>query len=304
MIDPLLTMLLSPNTARVSIRYININGTDSYSNCDSKDYNGSTDSDCKKVYAVSNINGNVMYHVTDGSSSPKLLKNKWFMFSKLGGNDKKDSKVVNTTASITENFNVVTRKNVTNMKVESISLCSESDKISNVKLFVNPLSASRELCPEGASGSYTKLESETYKDKSSSESLSSGNGLVVSNIADRDSGFESHLEIGNGKSGDFKLGKHLEPSLNNVAPVKNSSKLYKSQSFDEKISASKESDHVSLVHSWSYSISDSDNLNAELELSTTAEDYFKGEDQFVVQEVSFDLKIFNFAIIFLFVVRF
>lgn len=73
-----------------------------------------------------------------------------------------------------------------------------------------------------------------------------------------------------------------------VAPLIIAPKLPKSHSFDEKrCAANNDEMENSLVHSWSYCISDSDHLNAEheLEISTSAEEFFNRSDNAVVTEI-------------------
>ncbi|KAJ8938330.1 hypothetical protein NQ318_007043 [Aromia moschata] len=287
-VNPVLLKLLSSNTARVSIRHVNIQDADTQSDVTSQDNNKMEDSQAKKVYAVSSINGNIMYHLTDGPS-PKPPKKKWFTFSKAG--KKYSSSVINMTTSITEDSNIVTKKN---KDFKSFNVSPKLDKTSkgNVKLIINPLS-SKEVYPTGLDGSYSKLDSH-----SSMESLSSNEDSPIKiNLdgcsGDRDSGFDSLKNksqsellsmITNGKEFTTKaLLESMEPisdgikahSVNGNVPL---GKIPKSHSFDEKINNIKANDiENSLVQSWSYCISDSSNLHCELELSKSAEDFFKNK---------------------------
>lgn len=308
-INPLLTKLLAPRTARISIRHVNIHDSDSQSEQNVQEHQTSDDKAAKKVYAVSNVNGNIMYHITD-EPSPKPPKKKWYLFSKAG---KKYTQVVNMTASLTENLNIVTKRNKDFKNQDASPTFSRNSK-NNVKLFINPLS-SKEIYSDGLDGSYTKLDPNESQ-RSSSESLSSdltqcdspetpfpsyeAPPSMQSRTTDRDSGFESLVRqksqtesIGsNSKTSETakrNLLEHLEPISDGIKtdPVENGVKLPKSQSFDEKSNCEKVEDlqNGALVHSWSYCISDSDNLNAELEISTSAEDFFKGGDHAIVSEV-------------------
>ena len=105
-LNPILLKLLSPSTVRISIQNINIQDTDFQINLEQPDSQKIDDAQARKVYAVSNVNGNVMYHVTD-DPDPKPLKKKWYMFNR---NNKKLSQVVNTTSSLTDSSSVVTKK--------------------------------------------------------------------------------------------------------------------------------------------------------------------------------------------------
>lgn len=151
-INPLFTILLSPATARISIRHINIHNADLQSEISAQDVQRLEDAKAKKIYAISSVNGNIMYHITDDANS-KPAKRKSFLFSKAG---KKTVGVVNMTTSITENASIVTKKNKDFKNVE-VSPNMERNAKSNVKLFINPLS-SKEIYPNGLTGSYTKLE--------------------------------------------------------------------------------------------------------------------------------------------------
>lgn len=294
-INPILLKLLASNTARVSIRHVNIQDSDTQSDVTSQDNNKMDDAQAKKIYAVSSVNGNIMYHVTDGPS-PKPPKKKWFAFSKTG--KKYSSSVINMTTSITEDSNIVTKKNK-DFKAFNVSPKLDKGSKGNVKLIINPLS-SKEVYPTGLDGSYSKLESH-----SSLESLSSSNEYTQSNddnfmkssqdghTGDRDSGFDSlknksHLELllSNGKDFTTKaLLESMEPISDGIKAQAvngniNFGKIPKSHSFDEKINNIKSSDmENSLVQSWSYCISDSANLNCELELSKSAEEFFKGKSE-------------------------
>lgn len=307
-INPLLTKLLAPRTARISIRHVNIHDSDSQSEFNMQEHQTSEDSNTKKVYAVSNVNGNIMYHITD-EPSPKPPKKKWYLFSKAG---KKYTQVVNMTANLTENLNIVTKKN-RDFKSQDLSPNLSHGK-NNVKLFVNPLS-SKEIYPNGIDGSYTKIDPNESQ-RSSSESLSSDltqcdspetpfpsyepPTSIQSRTTDRDSGFESLVRqksqtesIGSSKTSETtkrNLLEHLEPISDGIVTDK-VEKFPKSQSFDDKSNCEKIEDlqNGSLVHSWSYCISDSDNLNAELEISTSAEDFFKGGDHAIVFEILNDI---------------
>lgn len=295
-INPILMKLLTSNTARVSIKHVNIQDSDSQSDVASQDNNKLQDVKAKKIYAVSSVNGNIMYHVTDSPSS-KPAKRKWFTFSKTG---KKFTTAVNMTTSLTEDSNIVTRKN---KDFKGINTSPKLDKeYKQVKLIINPLSA-KEVYPTGMDGSYSKLESPSSLDSLSSSNESTRDSFDDSvtkrypqeNGYDRDSGFDSlkhksHPELTSvtNYSKDFStksLFESIEPISDGIkAEIMNESvsKLPKSHSFDEKMTVDKNGDiEKNLVQSWSYCISDSANIhtNCELELSKSAEDFFKGKSE-------------------------
>lgn len=330
-INPILLKLLAPNTARVSIRYVNIHDSDTQSEITSQDNQKVEDSHSKKIYAVSSVNGNIMYHITD-DPSPKPPKRKWFTFSKSGGgggggNNKKYSPtIIDMTTSIVENSSSCTnnqlvstamKKNNNNKSTPSKLIDKTTSKTvnisgsgSNMKLFINPLSA-KEIYSDGVDGSYSKLE--TNSQKSSMESLPSSNDTtpnsndgIDSLYTDKDSGFDSLVMAGNNSRilqsdlilnslSSKKLLEKFEPisdgikdeELTSCSGVAKSS-LPKSHSFDEKYRChngeariGSDLENLSLVHSWSYCMSDSDNLNAELELSASAEDFFKSQSDII-----------------------
>lgn len=304
-ISPLLTKLLAPRTARISIRHVNIHDSDLQSDQYYQENHISEDKNIKKVCAVSNVNGNIMYHLIE-EPNPKPPKRKWYLFSKAG---KKYTQVVNMTASLTENLNIVTKKNK-DFKNQDTSPNFGKNSKNNVKLFINPLS-SKEIYPDGLDGSYTKLDPNESQ-RSSSESLSSD--LTQGDSPEtpfpsinslRDSGFESLVRQKSQTESTVSSGRASESAKRNILerlePIsdgiktqiakEDDTKLPKSQSFDEKTNCEKMEDlqNGALVHSWSYCISDSDNFNAELEISTSAEEFFKGGDNAIVLEVLNDI---------------
>jgi hypothetical protein len=300
-INPILVKLLAPNTARVSIRHVNINDSDVQSEITTQDNQKVEEYQTKKIYAVSSQNGNIMYHLTTDQDQ-KPTKRKWFTFSK--GGKKYSPTVVNTTTSVMDDLNIVTRKN---KDYKNVQLTPKLDKTAkgNMKVIINPLS-SKEIYPDGLNGSYSKIDLSSSH-RSSSESLSSSNDCTpVSNefksfppegSTDRDSGYDSfiksktQLDILSNSSN--KLLESIEPISDGIKDESlngNAVKIPKSQSFDEKCCGGRNDDmENSLVHSWSYCISDSDNLNAELEISTSAEEFFKRNDNVIVTEIINDI---------------
>nr|XP_022916081.1 protein dopey-1 homolog isoform X1 [Onthophagus taurus] len=276
-LNPILLKLLAPSTSRISIQKISIQDSELQANNGDKDSNKIDDAKAKKIFAISNVNGNVMYHVTD-TPSPKPQKRKWYLFNK---GFKKYNQVINTTTSISENSSVITKKS---KEYKHFEVTSVSDKNrNNVKLFINPLS-SKEIYPNGIDGSYVQLDPHNSQE-SSNESLSSPDLTQSSN---EDSLLSKQYEHQTSRTSESSKNilEHIETISNGVKDSKPTNKLSKSQSFDEKANEKLvEIENLSLVHSWSYSISDSDNLNAELEMSTSAEDFFKDSDNKVVKDV-------------------
>ncbi|GJQ78976.1 hypothetical protein Trydic_g138 [Trypoxylus dichotomus] len=292
LLHPIFMKLLTPSTARVSITNISIQDSEIHVDPNTQDSRKLDDTNAKKIFAISNINGNVLYHVTN-RPSPKPQKKKWYLFSR--GN-KKMAQVVNTTTTFTSNSNVITKKSKDYKNFDGFPNVERSNK-NNVKLFINPLS-SKEIYPNGIDGSYTKIDVNTSQ-KSSSESLSSNNDVTQSSndslsakqyehqsqdLLDRSFNYETSSMVGDRHSFISESRKsileHIEPISDGLKDNKQENcKLAKSQSFDEKSNEKLIGvENLSLVHSWSYSISDSENLHTELELSTSAEDFFNGAD--------------------------
>ncbi|KAF7267207.1 protein DOP1 homolog [Rhynchophorus ferrugineus] len=282
-LNPILTKLLSSNTARVSIRHINIRVGDTQDDNTNQDNQKIEESQSKKVFAVSSINGNIMYHLAE-NSRPKSPKKKWFTFSKSG---KKYASAVNMTTSLVEETNnFVTAKN---KDFKGYNVSPNLDKHSKGNVIINPLS-SKEIYPNGLEGSYSLLDTHN-----SSDSLSSNDNTIsiddsiekkfdksLTGIGDRDSGYDTltinkqseiiNALVDNGKKA---LLESMEPISDGIKAVK----LSKSRSFDEKSNIKADDIENSLVQSWSYCISDSANLHCELEISRSAEEFFKGKDE-------------------------
>ncbi|XP_048525451.1 protein dopey-1 homolog, partial [Dendroctonus ponderosae] len=284
-LNPILLKLLATNTARVSIRHVNIQDGDVQNEQTDQDNQKLEESQTKKIYAVSNVNGNVMYHVTD-SPRPKSPKKKWFTFSKTG---KKYASAINMATILMEDTNSIVTKKNKNFKEYTVLPVLDPQAKGNVKLIINPLSV-KEIYPIGLEGSYARKTSH-----SSLESLSSNDNTISNDDSidrkiygkseslpgDRDSGYDSLNQqrkqseilsalVDNGKKA---LLESMEPISNGIKTVK----LPKSRSFDEKSNI--KPDENSLVQSWSYCISDSANLHGELELSKSAEEFFRGKDK-------------------------
>lgn len=137
-LNPILLKLLSPTTVRISIQNINIQDTDFQVNLEQPDSQKIDEAQARRVYAVSNVNGNVMYHVTD-DPDPKPLKKKWYMFNR---NNKKLPQAVNTMSSLTDSASVVTKKSK-DFKNYDLQMNVERNGKNQVKiLFIYPLTMS------------------------------------------------------------------------------------------------------------------------------------------------------------------
>ncbi|KAL0273816.1 UNVERIFIED_CONTAM: hypothetical protein PYX00_006399 [Menopon gallinae] len=85
LLDPILTMLLDPATARMSILHVSIQHSSANPEAPEQANQG-TDS-ANKIYAISSVDGNVIYHVSNAESAkgvfPKRLKWRWKKESSL-----------------------------------------------------------------------------------------------------------------------------------------------------------------------------------------------------------------------------
>lgn len=307
MINPLFLILLMPNTVRISIIHVHIQKTDDKIDSSVNDQQKLEDLNMKKICAISSINGNVVYHVSENSTVTKPTKLKSFLFSKAG---RKQTGIVNMTTSLTDNSNIVTKKNSDFKNVTDFTNIDESPK-TNVKLFINPLS-SKELYPNGMIGSYTTSKFDSISDgNSSSESLSSSNdnsnslesNVELTKLFDEanDSNIESDIAS---KCIDQKdeeksniipsfASRHINNYIEQIEPIldgitdlaqkeeiktniQKAGKITKSYSLEEKADNEKIDafENGGLVHSWSYSTSDTDKFDTELEISTAADEFF------------------------------
>lgn len=72
LLDPVLLMLLDPVTARMSILHVSIQHSNVGS--EAQEQNIQTDENFNKIYAISSVDGNVIYHVSNSLSEKGLLK--------------------------------------------------------------------------------------------------------------------------------------------------------------------------------------------------------------------------------------
>ncbi|XP_020283145.1 protein dopey-1 homolog isoform X2 [Pseudomyrmex gracilis] len=156
-IDPLLTILLDPSTCRMSVLHVSIQHSNTVLTKNNPVEEKSEIQDdtegTAKIYAISSVDGNVIYHVSDNVDEDK----KW----KKG---KKKKQAINpvkikrifavTTLATGDNCNhYVTEKNQFMKELEVPPSISGNRKIS---VFVNPLSIN---CPENSNDSLTEDDS-------------------------------------------------------------------------------------------------------------------------------------------------
>lgn len=156
-IDPLLTILLDPSTCRMSVLHVSIQHSNTVltktNPVEEKSEIQDDTEGTAKIYAISSVDGNVIYHVSDNVDEDK----KW----KKG---KKKKQAINpvkikrifavTTLATGDNCNhYVTEKNQFMKELEVPPSISGNRKIS---VFVNPLSIN---CPENSNDSLTEDDS-------------------------------------------------------------------------------------------------------------------------------------------------
>lgn len=68
LLDPLLLILLDPDTARLGILHVSIEPSTTEPVPEEKTFD-----DSSKIYAISSVDGNVIYHVSDSNRKGKSL---------------------------------------------------------------------------------------------------------------------------------------------------------------------------------------------------------------------------------------
>lgn len=289
-LDPVFYILLDPSTARLSVLHIRAKTTD--------DINSSNPApeDHKNVYAVSSVNGNLVYHM----DPKKAAKNK-------------TPKQVTAVTSIANqnsksNAKFVTEKNEGDDTV-SIDSSKEKPSIQNMSVYVNPLSANQseintdfdeyfeetngnslDFSVDGSEATLRSLESsnsdpKTVKNKPTEQELKSGsyginNALKISSLDLLNISDTIFTKVSDGKSvprvhrGSFSsegistLSSTEDPEMC-IVNVENSG----------------------MVRSWSFPGKDLDN-SSDLDESTAAEDYFNAGNQetlAIVEDILGDL---------------
>nr|XP_050849506.1 protein dopey-1 homolog isoform X2 [Vespula vulgaris] len=163
-LDPLLTMLLDPSTCRMSVLHVSIQHSNTVlTKNDPVEEKSEIQDDTEgaaKIYAISSVDGNVIYHVSDSMNEDKKSKK-----------EKKKKKSINpvkvkrifavTTLATGDNCNhYVTERNQFMKELEVPPSISGNRKIS---VFVNPLSIN---CNENSNDSLTEDDSFSSMKKS------------------------------------------------------------------------------------------------------------------------------------------
>ncbi|XP_054267327.1 protein dopey-1 homolog [Macrosteles quadrilineatus] len=130
LLDPIMMMLLDPATARVSVLHVRIQQHDETSQTDT----ANADDKTPRIYAISSVDGNVIYHVSEKSETkPGKAKRVFAVQTKLAGQD--SSKL---------NSKFVTEKKAT-LKTDDMgdpyqAHSKNLNLLQNISVFVNPFS--------------------------------------------------------------------------------------------------------------------------------------------------------------------
>lgn len=238
LVDPLLLMLLDPATARMSVLHVSIEHSNTVLTClppelEMNGLNGAPDADstaeenaaAAKIYAISSVDGNVIYHVSDSNIGENKTKK---TRKKLSSFPVRAKRIFAVTTLVGSNSNEFRKHYITekHSQVKDVEVPTHF-AAKSISLFVNPLM--------GTTGDISETECRLSGKKSSSTG----------------SPDDIHQEIRETKSEPFCI------------PSSSSSESH--EGFDSPP-----------ARRWS---TDDDDIG-ELELSTTAEDYFNGADTF------------------------
>lgn len=138
LIDPLILLLLDPCTSRLSVLHAKVSPTQ---NNETHDYSEASSSDpYAKIYAISSIDGNVMYHVADKCKQvPKIVPNqskRVFAITTLAEQD---------SSNLFSRYVTVKKCQMMTRYEPSLAEMSESHHknmslLQNISVFVNPFS--------------------------------------------------------------------------------------------------------------------------------------------------------------------
>ncbi|XP_067010621.2 protein dopey-1 homolog [Anabrus simplex] len=175
-LDPLLFMLLDPNTARMSVLHVSIEHSNTVLTR-SPDDTGSVDAldeNSAKIYAISSVDGNVIYHVSDStdSRSSKCRTPKGGR-KKMQNNPVRAKRIFAVTTLVgggDSSRHYITEKN---SYVREIEFPSSIAPNQNISVFVNPFSA--------ATNSTSNSNDSATEDDSSSLSKPSATPEILRN---------------------------------------------------------------------------------------------------------------------------
>lgn len=146
LLDPLLFMLLDPVTARMSVLHVSIEHSNTVLTCAMKDAENGDNLDensaAAKIYAISSVDGNVIYHVSDSMDQMKI-KNEKEERRKMTSNPVRAKRIFAVTTLVgggkRENH-YITEKN-SYIKEHENQLPLNKPQVQNISVFVNPFSS-------------------------------------------------------------------------------------------------------------------------------------------------------------------
>ncbi|XP_046605599.1 protein dopey-1 homolog isoform X1 [Neodiprion virginianus] len=163
-VDPVLTMLLDPSTCRMSVLHVSIQHSNTVLTKNDvveeksephDDFEGAA-----KIYAISSVDGNVIYHVSDSTDDAKWKKGKKKV-KLINPVKAKRIFAVTTLANGDKGSHFITEKNQFMKELEVPPSISGNN---NISVFVNPLSVN---CSANSNDSLTEDESLQSVKKSS-----------------------------------------------------------------------------------------------------------------------------------------
>ncbi|KAL1459040.1 hypothetical protein WDU94_011053, partial [Cyamophila willieti] len=145
LLDPLLMMLLDPATARLSVLHARISAHQDVTR-DNNARDSEEDESSTKIYAISSVDGNVMYHVSEKYNS-RLKELNTPSSTKSTSNLNKNKKIIAVTSLSNGDNQCVTEKKRVNQNIvfhEGIDTYTTSQShlslLHNISVFVNPFS--------------------------------------------------------------------------------------------------------------------------------------------------------------------
>nr|CAD7456244.1 unnamed protein product [Timema tahoe] len=140
LVDPLLYMLLDPATARMSVLHVSIAHSNTVVTRVTKESEDPDDTAMAKIYAISSVDGNVIYHVSDSSAERKPQVQPRLKGSKTS-NPVRAKRIFAVTTLVSRgdnNNHYITEKN-NHIKEIEVPLSLTFGSKHNISVFVNPL---------------------------------------------------------------------------------------------------------------------------------------------------------------------
>lgn len=146
LLDPLLLMLLDPVTARMSVLHVSIEHSNTVLTCAMKDAENGDDLDenstTAKIYAVSSVDGNVIYHVSD-STEQRKIRNRKADRRNMTSNPVRAKRIFAVTTLVgggKRKNHYITEKN-SYIKEHENAIPLNKAQVQNISVFVNPFSS-------------------------------------------------------------------------------------------------------------------------------------------------------------------